>query len=68
MAGKTELEILQEVELELERFSAKLKQAKIEQSTPNNWSSQKFASCKRAAMDLKNELTKLTQSSKYKYS
>lgn len=62
------IEILQEVEIELERFATKLKEAKVEQSLPNNWSSKKFASCKRAAMDLKNELTKITQSSIYKYS
>jgi len=62
------IEILKEVEIELQRFTKKLKLAIKEQSTQSNWSSRHYASVKRSALDLKNELTKLTQDSKYKYS
>jgi hypothetical protein len=62
------IEILKEVELELKRFSKKLALAIKEQSTQANWSSKHYAASKRGALDLKNELTKLTQDSKYKYS
>lgn len=62
------IEILKEVKLELDRFKKKLDLAIKEQNEKNNYSSRHFASAKRSAMDLKNELTKLTQSSKYKFS
>lgn len=67
---KNNLEILKEVKIELIRFKRKLEEAIVEESknTKNECISPKlFASCKRSAMDLKNELTKLTQSSKYKW-
>ena len=64
---KKNIEILNEVSIEFERFKKKLKLAKIEQSDPHNYSSRHYASLKRAAYDFKNELTKLTNDCKYKY-
>lgn len=61
------IDILKEVEQEVKRFNKKLVLAIKEQSNDANFSSRHFASVKRSAFDLKNELTKLTQSSKYKY-
>jgi hypothetical protein len=59
--------MLLEVKAELERFQKRLDMA-IEDPQVNSWGpSSKFATCKRAAMDLKKELTKITQSSKYLY-
>ena len=63
----TNEEILREVKQELERFTKKINLAIKEQSKKDNWSNKNYASCKRGALDLKNELTKLTQDSKYKY-
>jgi len=65
---KTKLEVLKEVESEFKRFKKKLESAIKEQSTEDNCSNKNYASCKRAALDLKNELTKLTQDSKYRWS
>lgn len=65
---KTNIEILKEVELELQRFQKKIELAIEEQSSKDNYSNKNYASAKRSALDLKNELTKLTQDSKYKYS
>lgn len=62
------IEILKEVEIELKRFSKKLYLAIKEQSDKTNYSSRNYAASKRAALDLKNELTKLTQDSKYRWS
>jgi len=62
------IDVLLEVKLELDRFTKKLKAAIAEQGHPDAYSKRQYASCKRAALDLKNELTKLTQDSKYKYS
>lgn len=62
----TNLDILKEVKLELDRFTKKLNLA-IKEQEQNQWAVKNFASAKRGAMDLKNELTKLTQRSKYKY-
>jgi hypothetical protein len=56
------LETINEVEKELERFSKRLQEAKI-RFTKDKWA---YAGCKesgalkRSALDLKNELTKLT--------
>lgn len=61
------IEILKEIELEVKRFNKKLALAIKEQGDKSNWSSKHYAASKRAALDLKNELTKLTQDSKYKY-
>lgn len=61
------IDILKEVQLELDRFNKKIALAIQEQSDIDNYSSRNYASCKRAALDLKNELTKLTQDSKYIY-
>lgn len=65
--AKTNSQILQEVEPELYRFIQKFNLAVKEQSGAGNYSSKHYASAKRAALDLKNELTKLTQDSKYRY-
>jgi hypothetical protein len=64
------IDILKEVESELKRFTDKLKEAIIEQQDNKGYgcSHKKYAAVKRGALDLKNELTKLTQDSKYKYS
>lgn len=67
MKARTNIEILQEVALELDRFKNKLDLAIKEQSEKGNYSSKHYASAKRGALDLKNELTKLTQASKYKW-
>ena len=68
MRGKSNLEILKEVKTELNRFTERLDLAIEEQSKPKGFSLKRYAAAKRAALDLKNELTKLTQDSKYKYS
>ena len=60
------IEILQEVSRELKRFNKKLALAIEEQSKVDNYSNRHYAASKRAALDLKNELTKLTQDSKFK--
>ena len=64
---KSNLDVLKEVTVELARFKTKLALAIKEQSVDGNFSSRHYAAAKRAALDLKNELTKLTQDSKYKY-
>ena len=61
------IDILKEVNKELQRFQKKLLFAVTEQSNPKNYSNKHYAAVKRAALDLKNELTKLTQDSQYKY-
>lgn len=66
MALKTNMEILLEIFDAVEEFQKKLYTA-IENEKENHPKRGPFASCKRAAFDLKNELTKLTQSSKYRY-
>lgn len=65
--GMEKIEILKEIVGELERFRKKLALAIKEQSETDNSSSRHYAALKRAAMDLKNELTKLTQDSKYRW-
>jgi len=65
---KEKIEVLKEVSVELDRFKKKLALAIKEQSDNKNYSSRHYAASKRAAMDLKNELTKLTQDSKYRWS
>ena len=67
MAFKEKLDVLKEVAVELDRFKKKLALAIKEQSEGNAYSSRHYASCKRSALDFKNELTKLTQDSKYRY-
>lgn len=61
------IDILKEVKAELDRFTGKLDAAIIQQSNAKSFSSKEYAAAKRAALDLKNELTKLTQDSKYRY-
>lgn len=65
---KEKIEVLKEVSIEVDRFKKKLNLAIKEQSEKGNYSSRHYASSKRAALDLKNELTKLTQDSKYRWS
>lgn len=58
------LETINEVEQELERFSKRLQEAKTRIQGDNYWrfsGSKETAALKRGALDLKNELTKLTQ-------
>lgn len=64
------IDILREIVVELDMFKKKLVLAIKEQDVkePFYASKKHYAACKRAALDLKNELTKLTQDSKYKYS
>lgn len=67
---KTKLQVLQEVNNEFLRFRDKLALAMHEQSILgeiNGSSNKHYASVKRAAYDLKNELTKLTQDSVYRW-
>lgn len=65
---RTKLEVLREIESELKRFSKKLSLAIEEQKRPDTPCHSKiYASAKRSALDLKNELTKLTQDSIYRY-
>ena len=63
---KENIDILKEVTVEFYRFQKKLALATKEQSK-DTYSRRHYAAVKRAALDLKNELTKLTQDSKYKY-
>lgn len=63
---KTKLEVLKEVQVELERFTNKLNLA-IKAQEKDKWSCKDYAAAKRSAMDLKRELTKLTQDSKYRW-
>lgn len=62
------IDLLKEITVELDRFKKKLALAVKEQSQKDNYSNRHYAASKRAALDLKNELTKLTQDSKYRYS
>lgn len=62
------IDVLKEVSVELNRFQKKLALAVKEQSEKSNYSNKHYAASKRAALDLKNELTKLTQDSKYRWS
>ena len=64
---KEKIDVLKEVALELDRFKKKLALAIKEQSEKGNNSSRQYAAVKRAALDLKHELTKLTQDSKYRW-
>ena len=59
--NKQKIETLKSVKKELERCYKKIDLAIEEQSTEYNYSHRHFAAVKRSALDLKNELTKLTQ-------
>lgn len=65
---EAKVSILMAIEAELHRFTKKIAWAIIEQESEGNFSSRHYAASKRGALDLKNELTKLTQDSKYIYS
>jgi hypothetical protein len=64
---KERIDILREVKIELERFTVKLALALKEQSNGDKLMGRHYVATKRAALDLKNELTKLTQDSRYLY-
>lgn len=64
---KEKVDVLKEVVVELDRFKKKLALALQEQSQKEYSSNKHYAAAKRAALDLKNELTKLTQDSKYRW-
>ena len=66
--NEAKLQILKGIAVELKRFNEKLNMAIVEQSQEGNWSRKHYAASKRGALDLKNELTKLTQDSKHIYS
>lgn len=66
---KTNLDVLKEIGYELNRFQKKIALAVKEQTENGDTGSgnRDYAACRRAALDLKKELTKLTQDSIYKY-
>jgi len=61
------IDVLNEVKAELDRFSKKLALAINEQQDIDVCPSKHYAAAKRGALDLKNELTKLTKDSVYKW-
>ena len=61
------IDILKDIAVEINRFQKKLALAIKEQSERDQYSFRHYASARRGALDLKNELTKLTQDSNYKY-
>jgi len=61
------IQVLKDVKKELERFRRKLDMAIIEQDNERTTNNRCYASAKRSALDLKFELTKLTQDSKYRW-
>jgi len=64
----TNRKILRDVGIELQRLEKKIHEALLQTDKDLEGDKPKyFASCKRDAQDLKQELTKLTQSSKYKW-
>jgi hypothetical protein len=69
MGLKSNGQILQEVKSQLVITLSKVDEALIDSQKEyySEFHSKTFAAAKRSALDLKSELTKLTQSSKYKY-
>ena len=65
---KSKKTLLIDIRHELDRFSERLDNAIKEQTASGNFSNRNYAAAKRGSMDLKNELTKLTQDAKYIYS
>lgn len=67
--SKTKLQVLKEIVPELDRFRKKLAIAiKDLEKHGDSWSqNHDYAAARRSALDLKRELTKLTQDSKYRY-
>ena len=64
MSEKLTTEILNEVEIEAKRFLKKLVAAKkrIKEDSRATYGSKETGAIKRASLDLKNELTRITQS------
>ena len=62
---KVRIYVLEEVKFEAERFLEKIRKAIDEDNDilkkPSHYPSKRFAEVKRSALDLKNELTKITQ-------
>lgn len=58
-------QILEGIQKELQRFQARLNQ--VLANDPNYQPNKDYAAVKRGALDLKNELTKLTQDQKFLY-
>lgn len=58
-----EIENLKDIEQEIKRFNKKLKECKerIEKDSSANYGCRETGALKRAALDLKNELTKITK-------
>lgn len=68
---RSNLSILMDVKMEMERTTRKVTEALLETTNvgyDDIYPHPGFAAAKRAAMDLKKELTKLTQASRYKHS
>lgn len=67
--NQKELTICLNVQDEINRLNNKLSSFinELKQSDDRVWSSQKRAQCKRAALDVKSILTKITQSNIYDY-
>jgi len=64
----TKTQMLEEVMQETKRFTKKLQLAISESKTqPDVIYSKRFAAAKRAAYDLKNELTRITNFNRFKY-
>lgn len=63
----TNKDIIEELDSEVQRFYKIWQDHKDKAIVEGEWHSMSFAKIKRASMDLKQELTKVTQSSIYKY-
>lgn len=61
------VEMLEDFEYELKRFQIKFEEALIEAKNAPEWSyyNPKWASLKRASLDMKKELSKITQWTNY---
>lgn len=67
IAEKLSIELLNEVEIETKRFLKKLTEAKkrIKEDSRAAYGSKETGAIKRASLDLKNELTRISQSQSY---
>lgn len=63
----TNEDIINELDPEVKRFYKIWKEYKNKVKNEYEYNSRSFAKIKRASMDIKQELTKITQSSKYKW-
>ena len=67
MINDRKLQMLRNIQTEVLRFEERLRKAIETEQGPTSYSRKDYAACKRGALDLKNELTNLTQDSKYLY-